>query len=286
MGRYLGIAGIQMRIVRGQDNTDAMMERIHTVSSHFPWVDLVFFSELCACGLNPGLAAPIPNSTIDRFRAWAEQEKKWLIPGSHFEKDRGRVYNTSVVISPGGDIVARYRKLFPWGPLEQNEAGESFCVFDIPGKGRIGLCICYDQWFPEVTRTLAWMGAEAVFCPTASYTSDRPLELVLARANAIAHQVYFLSLNGADGGGVGQSIFIDPEGHVLQTSGEGEMILTEVIDLDQVSRVREYGTLGLCQVWKALGRFGNRFPVYGDDLRKGAVFENLGPLKLHGKIGE
>jgi predicted amidohydrolase len=286
MGRYLGIAGIQMRVFRDQDNSDAMIAKLHMVSKQFPWVDLVFFSELCACGLSPDLAISIPNPTIDKFCAWAKREKKWLIPGSVYEREQEKVYNTSIVISPDGEIITKYRKLFPWAPSEQNEGGESFCVFDIPKKGRIGLCICYDQWFPEVIRTLAWMGAEAVIHPTATCTSDRALELVLSQANAISNQVYFLSVNGVEGGGIGQSIFVDPEGHVLQTSGEGEMILTEVIDLDMVSRVREYGTLGLCQVWKSLGNFGHRFPIYMDDIRRGEIFKRIGKLEFHRKVGD
>lgn len=286
MARYLGIAGIQMEVVRGEDNSEAMMEKLNVVAASFPWVDMVLFSELCVCGLNFDLAQVIPNPTIDRFCEWAMRENKWLIPGSLCEKDHGKIYNTSIVISPDGVIKAKYRKLFPWAPLEQSEAGKEFCVFDIPGKGRFGLCICYDQWFPEVIRTLAWMGAEAVFNPTATYTSDRSLELILAQANGIANQLYFLSINGVGGGGIGRSIFVDPEGRVLQVSGEREMILTEVIDLDGVSRVREFGTLGLCQLWKDFGNFKQKFPVYQDDIRNGEIYKSLGPLKLHKKIGD
>lgn len=286
MARYLGIAGIQMEVARGQDNREAMMKRLDVVAASFPWVDLVFFSELCVCGLNQDLAEPIPNPTVDKFCEWARREKKWLIPGSMYERDEGKIFNTSIVISPEGLIKARYRKLFPWAPLERSEAGEEFCTFDIPGKGRFGLCICYDQWFPEVVRTLAWMGAEAVFNPTATHTSDRPLELILAQANGIVNQLYFLSVNGVGGGGVGQSIFVDPEGRVLQTSGERETVLTEVIDLDLVSRVREYGTLGLSQLWKDLGNFKQKFPVYQEEIRNGEVYRSLGPLKLHRKIGD
>lgn len=284
MARYLGIAGIQMEVVRGKDNAEAMIKRLDAVTTSFPWVDIVFFSELCVCGLNPDLAQPIPNPTVDEFCEWARREGKWLIPGSLYEKDHGKIYNTSIVISPEGAIKARYRKVFPWAPLEQSEAGKDFCVFDIPGKGRFGLCICYDQWFPEVARTLAWMGAEAVFNPTATSTSDRPLELVLAQANGIVNQVYFLSVNGVGGGGVGQSIFVDPEGRVLQISGDRELILTEVIDLDLVSRAREYGTMGLSQLWKDLGNFKQKFPIYRGDIRNGEIYKSLGPLKLHNKI--
>lgn len=286
MSRYLGVAGVQLEIMKGKDNAGAMMERLKTVALLFPWVDMVIFSELCVSGLDTRQAEKIPNPTLDKFREWAAKEKKWLIPGSFNEKENGKIYNTAVVISPEGEVTAKYRKLFPWSPLEKSDSGESFCVFDIPGKGRFGLCICYDLWFPEVVRNLCWMGAEAVICPTMTYTSDRFQEKVLAQANAISNQTYVLSVNGAGGGGVGRSIFVDPEGRILQESGESDTILTEVIDLDEVSRVREYGTLGLCQAWKNLRNFEGTFPMYAGEIKEGEIFRSLGPLKLHKKIGK
>jgi len=285
MARYLGIAGVQMEVVRGGDHAGAAMRLLKEVASSFPWVDLVLFSELCLHGLDPSLKEPVPGPTLDPFVQWARKEKKWLVPGSFFEKEGKKVFNTAVAISPRGEIVAKYRKIFPWRPLEKTDPGDSFCVFDIPGKGRFGLCICYDQWFPEVVRTLAWMGAEAILHPTATTTSDRPQELILSQAQAIINQVYFLSVNGVGAGGVGKSIFVDPEGRVLQMAGERETILTEVIDLDAVERVREYGTLGLSQLWKDLRSFRKRFPIYQQGVQRGRVFKTLGDLRHHRKIG-
>jgi predicted amidohydrolase len=285
MARNIAIAGIQMQVVPGRDNTDGMLKQLNTVAALFPWVDIICFSELCMSGLEMNLAMPIPNPSLDRIIGWAQTNNKWIIPGSFYEKEKDKIYNTSLVISPDGEIAARYRKIFPWRPLEETEAGEDFCVFDIPQKGRFGLCICYDLWFPELTRSLAWMGAEAIFCPTATCTSDRAQELILARANAISNQLYLFNINGLGVGGIGQSIFVDPEGRVLQTSGESEIIMTEIIDLDHTSRVREYGTVGQCQVWKALANFKGKFPVYQQDMLKGAIFKSIGQLKLHKKIG-
>jgi predicted amidohydrolase len=286
MARTLGIAGIQMQVAWGVDNSEAMMVNLNRVMLLFPWVDIVVFSELCVCGIDINLAQPIPNPTLDKFTEWAKKEKKWLIPGSFYEKEQDKVYNTAAVISPDGEIITKYRKIFPWRPIEPGDAGTEFCVFDIPGKGRFGLCICYDVWFPEVARNLAWLGAEAIFCPTATYTSDRSQEMVLAQAAAISNQLFFFNVNGLGIGGIGQSIFVDPEGHVLQTSGEAPVIMTEVIDLDVVSRVREYGTLGTSQVWKDLANFKGKFPMYDKGFGEGEVFKNLGPLKLHRKIGD
>lgn len=284
MSRCLGIAGVQMEVKAGEDNSENALRLLRNVASLFPWVDIVLFSELSICGLNSDLAAPIPNPITTRLCEWSRTEKKWLIPGSIYEKDQGKVYNTAIVISPEGKIVQKYRKLFPWRPLEKSEPGDSFCVFDIPEKGRVGLCICYDEWFPEVIRTLAWSGAEVILHPTATYTSDRSLELVISQSHAIINQVFFLSVAGVGGGGIGKSIFVDPEGRVLQVGGERESILTEIIDLDQVKKVREYGTLGLSQLWKDLANFRGVFPVYQRNIGDGEVFKTLGQLKLHRKI--
>ena len=128
--------------------------------------------------------------------------------------------------------------------------------------------ICYDGWFPEVARHLAWMGAEVILHPTATETSDRAQEVVLAQANAIVNQVFIVNVNSAAGASSGRSVIVDPEGHVLQTAGPGEAFLTEVLDLDAVTRVREYGSVGLNRMWDQLAREGAgiELPLYGGDL--------------------
>ena len=108
--------------------------------------------------------------------------------------------------------------------------------------------------------------------------------MIMAQSNAIANQMYWFSLNGVGAGGIGQSIFVDPEGKILQCAAEGERFMTEIIDLDLVSRVREYGTLGQCQVWKSFGKFKGKFPVYQDDHSKGDIFKTLDALRLHQRI--
>ena len=76
-------------------------------------------------------AQPFPNEALDQFREDARRFGIWLIPGSMFEKrEDGRIYNTSVVINPEGEIVAKYSKMFPFKPYEQGIAsGTEFCVF-------------------------------------------------------------------------------------------------------------------------------------------------------------
>ncbi len=274
MENTLGIAGIQLNVKKGTDNSDRMIAMIENANQNFPWVDLVVFSELCISGFDISSAETIPGPATEKFCETAQKFNKWIIPGSLFEKSGEKIFNTAVVISPEGEIVAKYRKMFPWRPIETNDRGDEFCIFDIPERGRFGIAICYDQWFPEVIRTLSWMGAEVIIHPTMTTTSDRVIELTLSQAHAAFNQLYFISINGVSSGGNGKSIFIDPDGRVLQTSGAAEeAILTEIIDFNHVKRTRRMGTLGLCHPLRELQNAPLNFPCYTEGLSKGKFFE-------------
>lgn len=225
------------------------------------------------------LRQPIPGPHTDRLCAIAARTGLWLVPGSLYERSGNSVYNTALALSPEGEIVARYRKMFPWYSYEAKaSAGTEFCVFDIPSVGRSGPSICYDMWFPETVRALTWMGAEVILQPTLTTTSDRSLELVISQASAITNQCYFIDVNGVDPWGGGSSVLVDPDGRVLQTAGTGQAVLTELLDLDRVKRVREFGNLGLTQTLKQLRDAGVRFPQHGGDFGDGEVFRDLGQL--------
>lgn len=298
MSRLFGIAGVQMSVVPwdAPASVQKMNDTVHQISLSFPWVDMIVFHELAIAGLiqfsppkNPAdynkSAESIPGPLTDALCAAAKKARKWVIPGSMYELAGDKLYNTAVVINPAGEIVAKYRKMFPWLPYEAGtEAGTDFCVFDVPDVGRFGLCICYDSWFPETARNLAWMGAEVIIHPTMTPTSDRELELVLNQANAIFNQAYFIDINGVGPWGGGRSMIVDPDGRILQKAGERDTFLTEIIDLDNVKKTREFGNLGLCQLWKQLRDGPNEFPIYQNGIGSGKIYENLGQLKFHTKL--
>jgi predicted amidohydrolase len=143
------------------------------------------------------------------------------------------------------------------------------------------------MWFPETSRTLAWMGAEVIIQPTLTPTSDRELELVMARANAMFNQAYFVSVNGIGPWGGGRSTIINPDGRVIQEASTNQTILTEILDLDHTTRTREFGTLGLAQTLKQLRDSGQRFPIYQEEggLPEGS-FGKLGALKFFRDLNE
>ncbi|MEW6265131.1 MAG: carbon-nitrogen hydrolase family protein [Thermodesulfobacteriota bacterium] len=278
MSRTLAVAGIQMAVEPGDVNIDRMRWKLDEVCFRFPQVELALFSELSVYGGQPRYAEPVPGPAVERLSRLAEEYGLWLAPGSLYEKTPEGVYNTALVFNPRGDLVLGYRKMYPFEPYETSRRGDTPGLFNIPDKARLGLCVCYDQWFPELTRQLVWAGAEVILNPVMTTTADRPLELVVTQANAITNQVYFLSVNGVGQGGLGRSLLVDPEGRVLHQAGEIECCLTEVLDLDKVSRVREQGTLGMIQVLKSFRDAGHVFPVYGSNPDAGPGFQTLGPL--------
>jgi len=292
MARLFGIAGVQMSVSPWDpDGTiDSMAQIIGHLRKSFPWVEMIVFHELCASGLVQFdqkktvqqweyLKEPIPGRFSDRLCSIATKEKCWLVPGSMYELDGDRLYNTSIAISPAGEIVAKYRKIFPWLPFESEvEAGTEFCVFDVPDVGRFGMMICYDQWFPEMARTLTWMGAEVILHPTMTPTPDRPLELVLSQANAIMNQCYFIDVNGIGPWGGGQSMIIDPDGRVIQQLGTHNSLMIELLDLDRVNITREYGNVGMTQTLKQLRDTKVKFPPYLGEIAEGDGFKKLGEL--------
>jgi formamidase len=248
-------------------------EQVRAVLQAHPRVRLIITPELhfmaegspFEAGSDPTeRAESIPGPLTDALAAIAREHAVWLVPGSLYERVDNGVYNTAVVLSPDGELVATYRKCFPWLPFEKSLAGSAAVVFDIPDVGRLGLAICHDGAFPELFRQLAWMGAEAVIQPVLTTSSDRSVELVLARANAIVNQVHVLSINAPAPIGLGRSVIVDPEGNVRYQAGSTEEVITDVLDFGAVDRVREYGTLGLNRMWDQLDTSCRlELPVYG-----------------------
>ncbi|MBM6621932.1 carbon-nitrogen hydrolase family protein [Micrococcaceae bacterium RIT802] len=210
-------------------------------------------------------AEPLDGEFVAGLRAIARDLGIWLVPGSICERGpAGELFNTELVLSPTGEIAGSYRKIFPWRPHEPYDPGSAFATADLD-QTRVGLNICYDAWYPETTRQLAWMGAEVILNVVKTTTPDREQELVLARANAIVNQVFMVSVNCAGPVGKGRSIIVGPEGEVIAEAADAEPeLLTAELDLSAVARVREHGTAGVNRMWSQFrpGEAPIHLPVY------------------------
>ena len=273
--RWLPFAALQIAPVphRPDLTLERFREQVRSVRLAHPEVRLVIAPELhlMAEGLpfEPTVdpaerAVTLPGPLTDELADIARESQMWLVPGTVYERGERGVHNTALVLSPEGQLVTTYRKCFPWQPFETTTPGERAVVFDIPGVGRLGLAICHDGAFPELFRQLAWMGAQAVIQPVLTTSSDRQVELVLARANAVVNQIHVLSINAAAPAGLGRSLVVDPEGNVRYQAGSAEEVITDVLDFGAVDRVRRFGTLGLNRVWDQLDTSCILdLPVYG-----------------------
>jgi formamidase len=281
VGRSLFVAGLQSAGVPG--DPAATLERferdVRTLRSTFDGLELVVAPELHLMALLPLLGEPgsseselaidVPSDLTERLGGLARETGLWLLPGSVYERVEGGVANTALVLSPAGDLVASYRKCFPWQPYETSVPGTQTVCFDIDGVGRFGLAICHDGVFPEIFRSLAWQGAEAIFQVTLTDTSDRDMETVVVRANAYVNQVAVVNVNAAAPVGNGRSLVVDAEGAVRYEAGVAEEVVTAVLDLDAVARVRERGAFGINRLWDEMDRVGPglELPLYGGRYR-------------------
>ena len=272
------IAGIQMRVSATHSNLPMMKIKLDICMNLYPSVHMVMFSELCGYGPLTHYATEFPCEFESEMQKMAKKYGIWLLPGSIFEKEGDKIYNTATVINPQGEIVTRYRKMFPFYPFEVGiTPGDSFCTFDVPDVGKFGVSICYDMWFPETIRTLAVMGAEVILHPTMTGTMDREIEHSIAQTNAAVNQCFFFDINGLDTGGIGRSTICGPDGRIMYQAGATEEIMPIEIDIERVKRSRELGVMRLGQPLKSFRDHLGNFDIYQHGA-KHEYLENLGPL--------
>jgi predicted amidohydrolase len=271
---HFSIAGLQIALKNG-NNIEVIFAQITSTKKRFPWVDMIVLSELATYGPEKKHAEKLPSSVEQQYCQLAKKLNVWLIPGSLYEKEGESIYNTTSVINNKGEIVSRYRKIYPFLPYESGiSAGSDIVTFDVPG-GRIGVAICYDLWFPEVSRSLVCDGAEVIIYPTLTGTVDRTVELSMSIATAATNQCYVFSVNGTGNLGTGQSIVVGPQGHVIHQAGVGEELMPIEIDFSLVRRTRERGLMGLGQPLKSYRDNKIDFPQLN---RKSKYLDKLGAL--------
>lgn len=252
------VAAIQMAAVADRmENVRAVrgyLERLRTY-----WPDVVVLPEMFCCPYQtenfPIYAEEEGGPAWQMLAGYAREYGIYLVAGSMPERDaEGHVYNTSYVFDRTGRQIARHRKthLFDidvkggqyFKESDTLTAGCGETVFDTE-FGRMGVMICYDIRFPEMTRLMVNDGARVVFVPAAFNMTTGPAHWELSfRARALDNQIYMVGCAPSrvpESGYVswGHSIVTNPWGEVVDQLDEREGILTAELDLDYEDAVRE-----------------------------------------------
>ncbi|HLI80564.1 MAG TPA: carbon-nitrogen hydrolase [Candidatus Binataceae bacterium] len=224
------------------------------------------------------LAEPIPGPTSEELGKVAAARKIVIIASLFEKRTEGIYHNTAIVIDADGKIAGMYRKMhIPDDPRYYEKyyftPGDLDFVAHPTAKGRIGVLVCWDQWFPEAARLTAMAGAQVLFYPTAigwwhGETDDDRKKMLdawitIQRSHAIANGVYVAVTNRV---GVendlefwGNSFVADPFGEVVaQADAKSEDTLIVECDLGKIERTRRN--------WPFLR--DRRIDAYGDLARR------------------
>ncbi len=208
------------------------------------------------------LAEPIPGPSSEALGKIAK-ELGVVVVGSLFERRAPGVYhNTAVVLNSDGALLGKYRKMhIPDDPLYYEKfyftPGDLGFVNFETARGRIGVLVCWDQWYPEAARLTSLLGSDVIFYPTAIgwHPSEKAQHgaaqldawRTIQRSHAIANGVYVAAVNrvgyeGTPESGLefwGNSFVADPFGQVIaQASSDKEEILIAPCDPQRVEETR------------------------------------------------
>lgn len=205
---------------------------------------------------------PSPPSTdqspsFHALSALAAETKSYLVGGSipEFVPSTKKYYNTSLVFSPTGKLIASHRKMHLFdidipGKITFRESevlspGNKLTIIDLPEYGKIGLAICYDVRFPELAMVAARKGAFMLIYPGAFNTTTGPMHWSLqGRARAMDNQVYVALCSPARDMEAtyhawGHSMVVNPNAEVLGEASEKEEIIYAELRGEEIEETRK-----------------------------------------------
>eukprot|EP00188_Purpureofilum_apyrenoidigerum_P005515 Plantae.Rhodophyta-Purpureofilum_apyrenoidigerum.ctg7255.p1 GENE.Plantae.Rhodophyta-Purpureofilum_apyrenoidigerum.ctg7255~~Plantae.Rhodophyta-Purpureofilum_apyrenoidigerum.ctg7255.p1 ORF type:complete len:323 (-),score=61.04 Plantae.Rhodophyta-Purpureofilum_apyrenoidigerum.ctg7255:359-1327(-) len=200
------------------------------------------------------LSDAIKDTSAGMLQLLAAEEKMYIVGGSIPEKSNGKIYNTSVSVTPEGKIAAKHRKVHLFdinvpGKIKFQEsevlsAGNSPTIFNA-GDFKVAVAICYDIRFPEFAMMVANEGAKLLCIPGAFNMTTGPAHWeLLMRARALDNQMYVAACSPARDTEAsyvawGHSMVCNPWGEVIASTEDKEGIVYADIDMDKLKDVRE-----------------------------------------------
>jgi deaminated glutathione amidase len=206
--------------------------------------ELIVLPESVTTGFTPGLPAGdlwqlVGPAPLDAFRAATAELRVHLVVGAYQRgPEPGTIYNTASVLGPTGEVLGTYRKTHPFGGERVDRGGwvtpgDDVLVVGTP-LGKIGVIICFDGDYPELSRITAIEGAEIICRPSALLRSADIWELT-NRARAYDNHVYVIGANatGVDPSGVvyfGNSMIVTPIADVVARAASHECWVSARLD--------------------------------------------------------
>ena len=243
------ISCVQMDVRLGQpeENHAKAEQLIRAAAKEKP--DVILLPELWDVGFFPkenlkGLADPDCSRVESHMGALAKELGIHIVAGSVACLRGERVYNTSCVFDRQGQLLARYDKAHLFSPMGEDNyfaKGDHLCRFQMDGHD-VGILICYDIRFPELTRAMTVPGLELLFMVSQWPDVRVPHLRVLTQARAIENQMYLACCNACGRAGDtqygGNSAVIDPWGQVLAQAGADQEIITADCDFAVTEKIR------------------------------------------------
>lgn len=198
-------------------------------------------------------AEPGDGETAENLSLAARRNGVVLSGGSFPEREGNRLYNTSLLFGPNGEVLSKHRKLhlfdidlpgrFSFRESDTLSSGDALTVADTP-YGRIGTAICFDIRFPELFRLMVLEGAELIVVPAAFNTTTGPAHWhLLARSRAVDNQAFVALTSPARQGSVfqayGHSLVATPWGDILGEADEAEALVTSCLEGTLADRIRQ-----------------------------------------------
>ena len=242
------VASIQLKVV--EESKDKALEHASQMIRQCQGADLILLPELWPVGFMSfdryrNEAETQEGPTLTLLRALAKELSCYLHTGSFVEKRGNRLYNSSFLLNPTGQILGSYQKihLFTYQSQEAEilTPGTSVTVISTE-LGNFGLATCYDLRFPELFRKMLDQGAE-FFLISSAWPSPR-LEhwLLLNRTRALENLSCLISSNcaGTNRGTqyIGHSLAVDPMGQIIAGSHEEECVVWAEVNRDMVLKAR------------------------------------------------
>ena len=219
--------------------------------------DMVVLPEMFNCPYEsekfPLYAENRDNSeTLKAVSSAAREHGVYLVAGSIPELDNDKIYNTSFIMNPKGEIIGFHRKMhlfdvdvpdeITFKESETVTAGDDITVLDTD-LARIGVAVCYDIRFPELSKLMALEGTEIMVLPGAFNMTTGPAHWeILIRSRAIDNQFFLAAASSARNTSssyvaYGHSMIVDPWGKMLAKAGSDEEIIYADIHLDRLKEV-------------------------------------------------